>query len=75
MKKKLKVISIVLASLLVLVFIAFSVYIGIAVVEGSTQLVTNEETTGVSDTFWEKYDMDYDKFCEEYTIQKVLVYR
>lgn len=71
MKKKITIISVVLVSLLVLVFVAFSVYIGIAVVEGSTQLVTNEETMGVSDTFWETYNMDYDKFCENYTIQKV----
>ena len=38
---------------------------------GSTQLVTCEDTSKVKDSFWERYNMDYDVFCSTYTIEKV----
>ncbi len=65
-----KIIAITLAAVLIL-FGGFSLFIGAQVVAGSTQLVTNESTTGVSDSFWEKYGMDYDSFRAEYTIEKL----
>jgi len=65
-----KIIAITLAAVLIL-FGGFSLFIGAQVVAGSTQLVTNESTTGVSDSFWEKYGMDYDNFRAEYTIEKL----
>ena len=39
----------------------------------STQLVTNEDTTGVSDSFFETYHFDYENFCNTYTIEKVKI--
>lgn len=38
---------------------------------GSTQLVTCEDTSKVKDSFWERYNMDYDVFCSTYTIEKI----
>ena len=70
MKKALKITLAVLAAIVVL-FGCFSLFIGTQVVAGSTQLVTNESTTGVPDSFWEKYSMDYDSFRAEYTIERL----
>lgn len=46
-------------------------FIGTQVFMGSTQLVTCEDTSKVKDSFWERYNMDYDVFCSTYTIEKV----
>lgn len=70
MKKSIKIVGIVLA-VIIMLFGCFSLFIGTQVVAGSTQLVTNEETTGVSDSFWEKYGMDYEQFCTEFTIEEL----
>lgn len=51
--------------------IAFSYFMGTQVVAGSTQLVTNDTTRGVPDSYWTHYDFDYDKFCQTYTIEKI----
>lgn len=69
--KKVKIILPMVAVLLILLFIGISYFMGSQVVLGSTQLVTNESTTGVSDDFWETYNMDYDAFCETYTIERI----
>lgn len=71
MKKKVIIILLSIVGVLILLFAAMSVYIGISVVEGSTQLVTNEETKGVSDSFWKTYGVDYDGFCSQYEIEKL----
>ncbi len=69
-KKAVKIILIVIIVILVL-FLGMSYYIGMQVFEGSTQLVTCQDTTGASDTFWEKYGVDYEAFCDTYQIDKV----
>lgn len=74
-KRKISVKSIILAVVLSLfiIFVLFSCFIGSQVVLGSTQLVTNEETKGIPEGLWEKYNMDYDAFCERYTIESVIL--
>lgn len=64
------VISIIICALAV-VCGGISYFIGTQVMEASTQLVTPEDTTGMSDGFWEKYGVDYEEFCETYTIETV----
>lgn len=71
MKKTLKIVSIVIMILLVVSFIGLSGFIGTQVFMGSTQLVTNEGTRGVSDDYWETYDIDYAKFRETYKIEEL----
>lgn len=72
-KKRLKIILIIIAVVLLIAFVGISYFIGMQVFENSTQLVTNEETTGVKESFWEKFQMDYDKFIEKYRIEKIAV--
>lgn len=45
--------------------------IGTQVFMGSTQLVTCEDTSEIKDSFWKKYDMNYDEFCNTYRIEKI----
>lgn len=70
MKKFLIITGSVIAAI-ALLFFSFSLFIGSQVVDGSTQLATNEETTGVSDSFFEKYGMDYNEFSSKYRIERV----
>lgn len=70
MKKRNKIILIVLIVVLLL-FLGMSYFIGTQVFMGSTQLVTCEDTSMVKDSFWEKYDMDYEVFCNTYHIDKI----
>lgn len=70
MKKRTKIILIVVIVILVL-FLGMSYFIGSQVFMGSTQLVTCEETSEVKESFWEKYEMDYENFCETYTIEEI----
>lgn len=72
-KKKLKIILVMIVVVLLIAFVGISYFIGMQVFENSTQLVTNEETTGVKDSFWEKFQMDYDKFIEKYRVEKIRV--
>lgn len=69
MKKRNIIILIIIV--LVLLFFGMSYFIGTQVFMGSTQLVTCEDTSGVTDTFWEKCNMDYDVFCDTYSIEKI----
>lgn len=71
MKKKLSVVLLVVVIVLVVFFVGMSYFIGLQVFAGSTQLVTNDETTGVKETFWVKYGMDYTEFCDSYKIESV----
>lgn len=72
-KKRLKIILVMIVVVLLIAFVGISYFIGMQVFENSTQLVTNEETTGVKDSFWEKFQMDYDKFIEKYRVEKIRV--
>jgi dipeptidyl aminopeptidase/acylaminoacyl peptidase len=69
--KKAKIISIIVAVIMIVLFTGASIFIGTQVFAGSTQLVTNEETKGVTEVFWEKYDLDYESFCTEYKIEEL----
>lgn len=74
MSKKKKIVIVVISSILILLIImavGVSYFTGVQVVSGSTQLVTNEATKGVSDGFWKKYGLDYEEFCKEYKIETI----
>lgn len=72
MKKRTKVMFIVFIILIVL-FAGMSCFIGNQVFMGSTQLVTCKDTSNVTDSFWDKYNMDYEAFCNTYTIEKIKI--
>lgn len=67
--KKLKIVLISIGVAFIIVFLGISYFIGTQVFKNSTQLVTNESTSGVKDSFWEKYHMDYDEFTGKYRIE------
>lgn len=71
--KKAVIITAVVLSVLLGLFAGMSYFIGTQVFEGSTQLTTNEDTTGVSDTFWERYGMDIEEFTGTYTVEKITI--
>lgn len=71
MKKRVKIILIVIVVVFIVSFIGASSFIGLQVFAGSTQLVTNEKTKGVSDTFWRKYSMNYESFCNTYKMEEL----
>jgi len=54
-----------------IVTIGMSYFIGSQVFMASTQLVTNEGTTGVGDSFFEKYGINNDEFYSTYNIEKI----
>lgn len=68
MKSKKKKILLAAVVLLVLLFLGGSYYMGALIVDGSTQLVTNEDTKDVPDSFWETYGVSFDSFCSTYDI-------
>lgn len=68
MKSKKKKILLAAVILLVLLFLGGSYYMGTLIVDGSTQLVTNEDTKDVPDSFWETYGVSFDSFCSTYDI-------
>ena len=70
MKKRTKILLVIFIVVLLL-FLGMSYFIGTQVFMGSTQLVTCEDTSKVEDSFWERYNMDYDVFCSTYTIEKI----
>ena len=70
-RKKAKIILSVILGLIIVLFVGMSNAIGQQVFSASTQLVTNEETRGVSDEFWEKYDLDYESFSSNYKIEEL----
>lgn len=46
---------------------------GTLVVDGSTQLVTNEDTKDISESFWEKYGISYETFQNIYEIKPLAI--
>lgn len=73
MKKRIRVFLSLGVSVLVVLFIGFSGFIGFQVFVGSTQLVTNAETMGVSDDIWTKYGIDYESFRSHYVVEKIAI--
>lgn len=71
MKSKTKKIILAVVILLIFLFLGGSYYMGTLVVEGSTQLVTNEDTKDVPESFWEKYGVSYDNFCNTFDIESL----
>lgn len=70
MKKSTKIILITLIIISIL-FVGMSCFIGTQVFAASTQLVTCEDTANVEDGFWNKYNMEYESFCNTYTIEEI----
>lgn len=70
-KKKGVKILLIVAIIVLLLFFGMSYFLGSQVFMGSTQLVTPETTTGVKESFWDKYQVDYESFCNTYTVEEV----
>lgn len=73
MKKRVKILLTVVAAVLVVLFMGLSTFIGLQVFAGSTQLITNDETMGVSDGFWEKCGIDYESFHNTYKVEEIAI--
>ena len=73
MKKAVKIILIVIVVVLIVSFIGTSGFIGLQVFEGSTQLVTNENTKGISKALWEDYIFDYESFSNKYKVEELKI--
>jgi putative copper export protein len=58
MKKRTKVILIIIAALLIVLFLGMSVFTGLQVFAASTQLVTNDQTRGISESTLVEYGID-----------------
>lgn len=69
--KKRRIIALSVLILLISIFCIMTYYIGLQVFNGSTQLVTNETTSGERKGFWKEYGIDYEQFCNTYKIEKV----
>lgn len=59
--------------MLVVLFVGLSSFIGLQVFAGSTQLITNDETMGVSDEFWEKHGIDFESFNNTYKVEGMAI--
>lgn len=68
-KKRTKIILWSMAAVFLLLLLGMSYFIGSQVFQASTQLATNEDTKGVSESFWEKCGIDYESFKKEYQIE------
>jgi fermentation-respiration switch protein FrsA (DUF1100 family) len=71
MRKKIRTILLVVVIVLVVLFLGTSYFIGLQIFAASTQLVTNEKTSRVEDSFWEEYNISYKDFCDTYKIEKI----
>ncbi len=72
-KKILRKILFITVILLLFLFLGGSYYMGTLVVDGSTQLVTNEDTKDISESFWEKYGISYETFQNTYEIKPLAI--
>lgn len=72
-KKKILIIISVIFAILVFLIVGGSYYIGLQVFEGSTQLVTPEDTSEVSDGFWKTYNMTPDELKNNYQITDIKI--
>ena len=71
MKKKILIIFSIIVTILLIATVGGSYYIGLQVFEGSTQLVTPEETSEIKDSFWEKYKMTPNEIPDNYDIEEI----
>ncbi len=69
MRRRGKIVLSVIISAIVICFMGISYFMGSQIVLGSTQLVTNEGTKGVSDGFWKRYGINYDEFIDTYSVE------
>ena len=72
-KKKIIIISAIILAFLLVAFGSMSWFIGTEVFKSSTQLVTNQETSGVKESFWKTFGIDYEKFKSTYKIEGISV--
>ncbi len=73
MTKLAKVVLVVASVLSIVIFIAVSGFIGIQVFSGSTQLVTNERTSGVDEALLATYGVDYQSFRGTYRVEELSI--
>lgn len=71
MKKRAKLILLFSFIILIVLFIGTSIFIGQQVFSASTQLVTNKETKGISETFSQEYGMNYEDFFNSYKVEEL----
>lgn len=69
--KRFLIISVVILAILLLLTVGGSYYIGLQVFEGSTQLVSPEDTKEVKDSFWTTMNMDPEEFKASYAIENI----
>ncbi len=69
--KRFLIISVVIMAILLLLTVGGSYYIGLQVFEGSTQLVSPEDTKEVKDSFWTTMNMDPEEFKASYAIENI----
>ena len=69
--KRILIISAVIMAILLLLTVGGSYYIGLQVFEGSTQLVSPEDTKEVKDSFWTTMNMDPEEFKASYDIENI----
>lgn len=69
--KRFLIISVVIMAILLLLTVGGSYYIGLQVFEGSTQLVSPEDTKEVKDSFWTTMNMDPEEFKASYVIENI----
>ena len=69
--KRILIISVVIMAILLLLTVGGSYYIGLQVFEGSTQLVSPEDTKEVKDSFWTTMNMDPEEFKASYAIENI----
>lgn len=71
MNKRIKVVLTIFLVVVIALFLGLSSLIGSQVFAASTQLVTNEETKGVSEAFISNYGADHKKFRDTYKIEEL----
>ena len=69
--KRFLIITVVIMAILLLLTVGGSYYIGLQVFEGSTQLVSPEDTKEVKDSFWTTMNMDPEEFKASYAIENI----
>lgn len=74
MSKKKKTLIVIISSivlLLAIIALGISYFLGTQIVASSTQLVTNDSTKDVHKEYLKECGLDYEKFCQTYTIEKI----
>lgn len=71
MKKKVIIILLMVMVAAVMLFAGMTYFIGVQVFNGSTQLITNENTVDIPDNFFQEFNMDYEEFRNKYRIERI----